>query len=122
TPGRSTQKIFATASATIETAITMGSRKGMSKKLVTKKRQAWGEQQGTEQFKGLPLAYPHSVAVKYREAMTKLIDPMIREYQRALDPHVAADMSLTTTLTRLLSDLGKKWSRRFGEESSRVVN
>src|SRR5690606_21197535 len=67
-------------------------------------------------------AYPHSVAVKYREAMTKLIDPMIREYWRALDPHVAADMSLTTTLTRLLSDLGKKWSRRFGEESSRVVN
>lgn len=53
--------------------------------------------------------------------MLALIEPMLRDYERALNPHVAADATLTTTLTRMLADLGKKWAGRFGAEAYRIT-
>lgn len=55
-----------------------------------------------------------------------MIDPMIKEYNRELEkimrPYVTQDESLTTTLARALSGLGKKWSSRFGKEAHRLTD
>ncbi|PPA72647.1 phage head morphogenesis protein [Achromobacter spanius] len=96
--------------------------------MVTKRRQAWGKQQQATQFKGAALAYPVAVEERYRSSLSSLIDSMLAEYDRALrglyraNPEVAQDESVTTQARRILAELGRKWSKAFGEKAGPLAN
>ncbi|MCG7324291.1 minor capsid protein [Achromobacter sp. ACRQX] len=100
----------------------------MPKKMVTKRRQAWGQQQQASQFKGLALAYPVAVEGRYRASMESLIDGMLAEYDAALrrlyrgNPEITQDESVTTQARRILAELGRKWSKAFAEKAGPLAN
>lgn len=77
-----------------------------------------------EQFSGLPLAFPSSVAAKYREELDAMIVQMIGEYQRALfnTPGVTQDESIATILARTLRGLSEKWAKRFAERARTLTD
>lgn len=60
--------------------------------------------------------------------MESMIDGMLAEYDKALrglyraNPEVAQDESVTTQARRILSDLGRKWSRIFAEKAGPLAN
>lgn len=95
-------------------------------KILSDKRQAWGQQHQAQMFKGLELSYPMAVAAKYREALSALIEPMVADYDRALNraakPYTQDDESPSTSLSRILRDLDQKWSRRFGERARELTD
>ena len=89
-------------------------------KLLSNKRAAWGQQHQAQAFKGNQLAYPVSVAAKYRDSLSALIDPMVAEYERMLRREArpyTADESLATRLARELREFDRTWSRRFADRS-----
>lgn len=115
------RKTFATASARTRKVITTESKKGnWMVKLLSDKRQAWAHSHQAQAFKGNALAYPVSVAAKYRDSLSSLVEPMVAEYERELTrlarPYTA-DESLATRLARMLGEFDRKWSRRFAERS-----
>ncbi|WP_246288672.1 phage minor head protein [Achromobacter deleyi] len=100
----------------------------MAKKMVTKRRQAWGQQQQATQFKGATLAYPVAVEGRYRASLASMIDGMLAEYDKALrglykaNPEVTQDESVTTQARRILADLGRKWAKVFAEKAGPLAN
>ncbi|WP_253827174.1 phage head morphogenesis protein [Achromobacter ruhlandii] len=100
----------------------------MAKKMVTKRRQAWGQQQQATQFKGAALAYPVAVEGRYRASLTSMIEGMLAEYDKALralykaNPEVTQDESVTTQARRILADLGRKWAKVFAEKAGPLAN
>ncbi|MFY2819720.1 minor capsid protein [Achromobacter xylosoxidans] len=100
----------------------------MAKKMVTKRRQAWGQQQQATQFKGTALAYPVAVEGRYRASLASMIDGMLAEYDKALrglykaNPEVTQDESVTTQARRILADLGRKWAKVFAEKAGPLAN
>ncbi|PWF25050.1 phage minor head protein [Corticimicrobacter populi] len=96
--------------------------------MVTKRRQQWGQERRAEQFKGSALAHPESAEQRYRASIESMIGTMLADFEKGLaglyeaNPLAAQDESVTTQARRILSGLGRKWSRVFSECAGPLAN
>lgn len=90
---------------------------------LTRKRRRWFESRKEPLLVGLPLKPNAAVEQRYRAGMDKLVDAMLRDYEREVrelykrEGGVTLDASLASQARILMNWLGEKWSKKFIQES-----
>lgn len=97
---------------------------------LSSKRQQYAEQRKSGFFVGKPLSYPAGPMHRYGFALARLIDPMLREYERELSavfreygPDLPAqDASLASQARIALNRLQQKFAKAFRSVATGIVS
>ena len=101
-----------------------------TRKILTRKREAWASQRGAAVFKGEQLNAPAGVAIRYKQRLDRLVAQMTQETRRQVlklfesetgAAHFAQDASISSQSRILLNSLQSKFADLFARSAKPVA-